>query len=360
MKQHELVDLYTEYLLCQNSQASATMCSSMLENIVKHDSFSRMLKVGVYGSKYVWHKSKGILNNCGKGLKILSIDNTITHKPDSHVNEVVNWFYDHSVGKAVKGINLISALVHTEKADIPVGFEVQTKELFVVAPNKQGKESFKRKARYSINELSRKLILKTIKNVTSFDYIVADRYFASKDNLKFFNKHKLTYVIGITSNRLVAKSKSDAMAGNYCRLDELELLEHKPVKVYLKDINYSLVVTRQVFKNGDKSTGEIYLITNDLSLTSNHIEDIYQKRWNIETYHRSIKQNASLTKSPTSIATTQLNHIGLSIGAFCELEKLKLASKKNHYVLKRKMLIAANQASLKEIRRMKMQLKISA
>ena len=142
MKQHELVDLYTEYLLCQNSQASATMCSSMLENIVKHDSFSRMLKVGVYGSKYVWHKSKGILNNCGKGLKILSIDNTITHKPDSHVNEVVNWFYDHSVGKAVKGINLISALVHTEKADIPVGFEVQTKELFVVAPNKQGKESF--------------------------------------------------------------------------------------------------------------------------------------------------------------------------------------------------------------------------
>ena len=167
-------------------------------------------------------------------------------------------------------------------------------------------------------------------------------------------------MIGITSNRLVAKSKSDAMAGNYCRLDELELLEHKPVKVYLKDINYSLVVTRQVFKNGDKSTGEIYLITNDLSLTSNHIEDIYQKRWNIETYHRSIKQNASLTKSPTSIATTQLNHIGLSIGAFCELEKLKLASKKNHYVLKRKMLIAANQASLKEIRRMKMQLKISA
>ena len=120
------------------------------------------------------------------------------------------------------------------------------------------------------------------------------------------------------------------------------------------------MVTRQVFKNGDKSTGEIYLITNDLSLTSNHIEDIYQKRWNIETYHRSIKQNASLTKSPTSIAATQLNHIGLSIGAFCELEKLKLASKKNHYVLKRKMLIAANQASLKEIRRMKMQLEISA
>lgn len=37
--------------------------------------------------------------------------------------------------------------------------------------------------------------------------------------------------------------------------------------------------------------------------------------------------------------------MGLSIGAFIELEKLKLASGKNHYTLKRKMLIAANQAS---------------
>ena len=130
------------------------------------------------------------------------------------------------------------------------------------------------------------------------------------------------------------------------------------MKVYLKDINYSLVVTRQVFKNGDKPTGEIYLITNDLNLQSSHIEEIYQKRWNIETYHRSLKQNVSLAKSPTSVITTQLNHIGLSIGAFIELEKLKLASNKNHYALKRKMLVAANQASYREIIKMKNTLKI--
>ena len=130
------------------------------------------------------------------------------------------------------------------------------------------------------------------------------------------------------------------------------------MKVYIKDINYSLVVTRQVFKNGDKPTGEIYLITNDLNLQSSHIEEIYQKRWNIETYHRSLKQNVSLAKSPTSVITTQLNHIGLSIGAFIELEKLKLASNKNHYALKRKMLVAANQASYREIIKMKNTLKI--
>ncbi|APC90881.1 hypothetical protein BBG19_0143 [Francisella sp. MA067296] len=53
--------------------------------------------------------------------------------------------------------------------------------------------------------------MKIIKNFSSFDYIVADRYFASKANLKFFNKHKLKYVIGIANNRLVAKSKANAL-----------------------------------------------------------------------------------------------------------------------------------------------------
>jgi len=72
------------------------------------------------------------------------------------------------------------------------------------------------------------------------------------------------------------------------------------MKVYLKDINYSLEVTREVFKNGDKSTGELYLITNYLALQSSHIEDIYQKRWNIETYHRSLKQSLSILPNLSS------------------------------------------------------------
>ena len=255
---------------------------------------------------------------------------------------------------------MISALIHTDTADIPVGFKVQTKDQLVVEKDKHGNDRFKRKARYSINQLARKLILQTLKNAGHIDYVVADRYFTSKANLKFFNKHKIKFVLGICNNRLVAKNKSDANAGKYCRIDELGLSDHKSMKVFLKGINYSLVVTRQVFKNGDNSTGEIYLITNDLNLQSSHIEDIYQKRWNIEIYHRSLKQNTSLAKSPTSVIRTQLNHIGLSIGAFIELEKLKLASNKNHYALKRKMLIAANQASYKEIVKMKKLLKIAS
>lgn len=187
MKLKESSDLYIDFLLCQTSQASSTMCSDMLDNAVKHDSFSRMLKVGDYASRYIWNKAKTILKDYKKARKILSIDNTIIHKPDSKVNEVVNWFYDHSEARVVKGANLISALIHIDNIDLPVGFEIQSKDQFAVEVDKKGNSKFKRKSRYTINEIARKIILKTIKNVTNFDYLVADRYFASKTNLKFLN-----------------------------------------------------------------------------------------------------------------------------------------------------------------------------
>ena len=36
-----------------------------------------------------------------------------------------------------------------------------------------------------------------------------------------------------------------------------------------------------------------YLVTSDSSLTADQIITIYHKRWKVEEYHRSLKQNAS-------------------------------------------------------------------
>jgi len=37
-----------------------------------------------------------------------------------------------------------------------------------------------------------------------------------------------------------------------------------------------------------------YLVTSDLTLNAEQIMTIYQKRWKVEEYHRSLKQNVSL------------------------------------------------------------------
>ena len=107
----------------------------------------------------------------------------------------------------------------------------------------------------------------------------------------------------------------------------------------------------KVFKNENGTMGILYLITNDLDLDSNRIYDIYQKRWRIEEYHKSVKQNASLEKSPTKISRTQRNHIFASIIAYCKLEVLRWKTNMNHFALKYKLIIKANQMSFAELKK---------
>jgi hypothetical protein len=42
---------------------------------------------------------------------------------------------------------------------------------------------------------------------------------------------------------------------------------------------------------------------------------IYQKRWKVEAFHKSLQSNAALAKSPTRTVTTQRNHVFVSIYA---------------------------------------------
>ena len=51
---------------------------------------------------------------------------------------------------------------------------------------------------------------------------------------------------------------------------------------------------------------------------------IYQKRRKIEAYHKSLKQNTSLGKSPTETIGTQASHFFVSILAYIKLARVIL------------------------------------
>lgn len=65
---------------------------------------------------------------------------------------------------------------------------------------------------------------------------------------------------------------------------------------YLKGMGMPIKLTCQVFTNEDGSSGVLYLATNDLALGYADITTIYQKRWKVEEYHKSIKSNLGLAK----------------------------------------------------------------
>ncbi len=66
---------------------------------------------------------------------------------------------------------------------------------------------------------------------------------------------------------------------------------------------------------------------------------IYHKRWNVEPYHKSLRQNASWEKSPTQTVTTQTNHFFAALCGYLRLEQLKATL--NHFALMSKQYVRA-------------------
>ena len=131
-----------------------------------------------------------------------------------------------------------------------------------------------------------------------------------------------------------------------------------PYSSIWKGFPFPCFLVHQVFINEDGSEGERYLVTSDLTLDADRIIAIYQKRWKVEEYHRSLKQNASLAKSPTRTETTQTNHFVASLWSFVKIELLKVQTNKNHYQLKAQLYFSALQQAFQALRNLRSELPV--
>ena len=154
----------------------------------------------------------------------------------------------------------------------------------------------------------------------------------------------------IKANRKVALSFADKHQGRYVRVDTLDREPMTCCDVYVEGVDFPLLLVKQVFVNEDGSMGILYLVTSDTTLSSNDITTLYQKRWNVEPYHKSLKQNASLEKSPTQTVTTQTNHFFAALCAFIKLEMLKGTTQLNHFALKTKLYVNALHVAFSTLR----------
>ena len=347
-KWEELVDLYTDYLIVVNGQATATGLSDILDKGISHDKFTRMLSSGEFNSKYLWKKVKKLVRQVESEGGCLIIDDTIVEKQWTDENEIVCWHYDHSKGRNVKGFNIINLLYHSNGISIPVGFEVVKKTIEFIDEN--GKK--KRRSEVRKNEIARDLIVGAIQRQISFTYVLMDSWFSSKENFEFITEHNKHFIAAIKSNRLFAKSLEDKLKGRFKRVDALGLRDKEFVRGYLRGYDKEVILTCRLFTNKDGSTGRLYLVCSDVSLSGDHVATIYQKRWKVEEYHKSLKSNAAVAKSPTKRVTTQISHLVMSMIAVFKLECLKIKHHLNHFALRAKILIKANLAAMCELKKL--------
>lgn len=348
----KLLDIYTDYLISQNQYATATGLSKILDGKISHDKITRFLNSGNFGSKELWQYVKPHIRRFEKENKgVLILDDTIEEKMHTDENEIICWNYSHAKGSFIKGVNIISCLARYGDNALPIAFEAIKKDvLFCDVETKK----VKRKASITKNELFLSIIKQAVRNKVKFEYILADNWFGAKKNMECIHYElKKNFIFGMRSNRL-ARIKDTR--GPYRQLNHLPINDGDSVQVFLKHMSFPVVLYKKIFKNEDNSTGVLYLVTNDLTIDTNQIYEVYQKRWRIEEYHKSIKQNASLSKSPTKVVCSQKNHIFSAIISFCKLELMKISTNLNHFALKYKLLVTANKQAFLELQKMKKKL----
>jgi hypothetical protein len=194
-------------------------------------------------------------------------------------------------------------------------------------------------------------------------------------------------VFPLKSNRKIALSLEHKQQGHCAlvrrnqRIDTLDMEPDTVREIYLDsashggEVPFPLLLcngpraAQQIFtavnqRNEDGSTGVLYLVTSDTTLqadgpsASDQIQTYYKRGWKVEEYHSadhsrtSLKQNASLAKSPTRTKTTQTNHSALTRRFICLAVRLCQArTAQNDYVkepfcLKDKTLCQSTQVSL--------------
>jgi hypothetical protein len=206
----------------------------------------------------------------------------------------------------------------------------------------------------SKNEYYRHLIHQAATNQIPFRYVLSDVWFAAAENMMFI-KHivKRDFVMPIKSNRKVALSWADKQQGRYHRVDTLVLANETMQEIYLESVDFPLLLVKQLFAPEghpeDGSVGLLYLTTSDLTLSYSDLTTTYRKRWHVEPYHKSIKQNASLEKSPTQTVVSQSNHFFAALCAYIKLEWLKSSSHLNHFAIKARLYLAAVQTAFRTL-----------
>ena len=318
-----------------------------------HDIFTKHLLLNnlLDDDRRLWKSIKPFLRTYeNEDSGCIIIDDMLMHKPWTKINDVVCWHYDHVSQRMEKGILMLN-FHYTDASgiSIPLGYEIITKTENIWSEEYQ---KYLKKSLYTKNEIMQdKLNILYYHNEVKFKYILFDKWFASTKNLVFIEEElKKKFVCPIKSNRKIALTLEERNNGKYVNISTIDIEGGSSRLVYLEGYEKPLRLIKQVVKNGDDGESiYLYLVTNDIGLSFDEVLEIYKRRWKIEEYHKSLKQNLKIEHSPTKVEISQRNHIHLAVCGFIKLEKLRLNYKMNHFAIKEKIYIEALKVAYQKV-----------
>lgn len=300
-KQKCSLGLYSSFLIGNHNRYSGVELSKVTADMA-HDAVSRWLVDFTFRPAELWNQVKNLVN---RQTGYLVIDDTTLDKRYSRENELARKQYSGAEHGLVNGINLVNLLWTDLEKCVPVDYRVYQKEI-------DGKTK---------NDLLIELLKKALKRGFSPLYVLFDSWYSSLENLKFIRAQNLKFICNLKSNRIVSCNRVQIA------ISDLKLADKQVRKVWLKAFG-EILVCKVVATNGDIA----YLATNDLSLTdyqtfANH----FSYRWNIEEFHRGLKQTTGIEKCYSIKSRSQKTHIFAAFIAFARLEAVRISESISWY-----------------------------
>ena len=288
---------YIQFLIATQHAFTATEAAKSHpegEEGPAHDAYTRLLHRTQSDGAALWQEVEPLVER-KQGL--LVVDDSTLDKPYAQQMDLVTYHWSGKHQDVVKGINLITLLWTEGEARLPCDFRLYNKK-------QDG---------LSKNDHFRAMIRQAQQRGFAPDLVAFDSWYASLDNLKLLRDLGWHWLCRLQSNRLV---DPDGQGNRQIRDIHIPRAGRQ---VHLK--GYGWV---KVFKTAARNGDDEYWATNDLTMTISQAAEYALDAWQIEVFHRGLKQFTGIEQSQHRKEKPQRNHIGLALRAFLRLEAHRL------------------------------------
>jgi hypothetical protein len=169
------------------------------------------------------------------------------------------------------------------------------------------------------NQIARILIYYVVRHHTSFLYLTFDNWYASKQNLNFFDKLGIKFVTRLRKNTWIIHENEKQKVQ---KLTKYECHYYHELKAYVRQFEvkyprfgtgYLAIVKNDKHEEPGKTK---YLFTNDPSLTNREFVLRYRSRWHVEIFFRTCKQYFGLTACQAQMMPQVILHVRMVFLAY--------------------------------------------
>lgn len=284
---------YINFVIASPRQITATEAERVQPestNAPAHDAFTRLLTRLEPDAATLWAEAKTQIDE-NKGILVL--DDSTLDKPYSKFNALVYRHYSGKHHKVVAGINLITLLWTEGDRAVPCDYRIFDKDL-------DGKTK---------NDHFSEMLMEAYERGFNPQMVCFDSWYSSIENLKLIRGLNWYFLTRLKANRQVNPDREGLQA-----VDRIEVGEQGRI-VWLK--GFGLI---RVFRLIDKDGNAEHWATNKLEMNDLERVKYASYSWQIEQYHRGIKQYCLIERAQCRRRIPWQNHINLCLRAFLRLE----------------------------------------